>query len=91
MRFSRTELNHIVVALFVITLALTLHFGLPLLSGFITMLITFGIAFIAHELAHKYVAQRYGFWAEFRYWETGLLLGLFMAFTPVLFLAPGAV
>lgn len=95
MRFSKTELEHITIALFVITLALTLHFGLPsfmgFIGGFILMLLTFGVAFIAHELAHKFVAQRYGFWAEFRYWETGLILGLMMAFTPILFLAPGAV
>jgi len=91
MRFSETEIRHIGVALFVITLALTLHFRLPLITGFLQMLLTFGIAFIAHELSHKYVAQEYGLWAEFRYWETGLLLGLLMAFTPVLFLAPGAV
>lgn len=91
MRFSRTEINHITIALLVITLALTLHFGLPIISGFIIMLLTFGVSFIAHELAHKYVAQQYGFWAEFRYWQTGLILGFLMAFTPLLFLAPGAV
>ena len=91
MRFSETEIKHIAIALFVITLALTFHFNLPLARGFVIILLTFGIAFIAHELAHKYVAQSYGFWAEFRYWETGLILGLLMAFTPILFLAPGAV
>jgi Zn-dependent protease len=93
MRFSRTELNHILVALFVITLALTLFFfGSPSPSGFVIMLLTFGVAFIAHELAHKLVAQKYGFWAEFRYWETGLILGLLMGITRAfLFLAPGAV
>ncbi len=91
MRFSKTELEHVAIALFVITLALTFHFRLPIVRGFVIMLLTFGVAFIAHELAHKFVAQRYGFWAEFRYWETGLILGFMMAFTPLLFLAPGAV
>ncbi|MFQ5800222.1 MAG: site-2 protease family protein [Candidatus Hydrothermarchaeales archaeon] len=93
MRFSKMEIQHITIALFVITLALTLFFfGSFSLGGFVTMLLTFGVAFIAHELAHKYVAQRYGFWAEFRYWETGLILGLLMGLTRMfLFLAPGAV
>ncbi len=92
MRFSETEVKHIGIALFVITLALTLFFKLPIVSGFITMLLTFGVAFICHELAHKFVAQRYGYWAEFRYWETGLILGLLMGLTRAfLFLAPGAV
>lgn len=93
MRFSETEVKHIGIALFVITLALTLFFfGSFSIGGFITMLLTFGVAFIAHELAHKFVAQRYGYWAEFRYWETGLILGLLMGLTRAfLFLAPGAV
>jgi Zn-dependent protease len=93
MKFSETEVKHIGIALFVITLALTLFFfGSFSIGGFITMLLTFGVAFIAHELAHKFVAQRYGYWAEFRYWETGLILGLLMGLTRAfLFLAPGAV
>jgi Zn-dependent protease len=93
MRFSETEIKHITIALFVITLALTLFFfGSFSVGGFITMLLTFGVAFISHELAHKFVAQRYGYWAEFRYWETGLILGLLMGLTRAfLFLAPGAV
>jgi Zn-dependent protease len=93
MRFSKTEINHIAVALFVITLALTLFFFESFsISGFVVMLLTFGVAFIAHELAHKFVAQKYGFWAEFRYWETGLILGILMGLTRMfLFLAPGAV
>jgi Zn-dependent protease len=93
MRFSDTEVKHIAIALFVITLALTLFFfGSFSVGGFITMLLTFGVAFISHELAHKFVAQRYGYWAEFRYWETGLILGLLMGLTRAfLFLAPGAV
>ena len=100
MRFSKTESEHIGIALFVIVLALAFHFraeptfrlySSPLVAAFIVMFFSFGIAFIFHELAHKYVAQTYGFWAEFRYWQTGLMLGLLMAFTPLLFLAPGAV
>ncbi len=93
MRFSETEIKHIGIALFVITLALTLFFfGSFSVDGFIIMLLTFGVAFIAHELAHKFVAQRYGYWAEFRYWEKGLLLGILMGLTRwFLFLAPGAV
>ena len=29
-------------------------------------LLTVGIGFVLHEMAHKYVAIHYGFWAEFR-------------------------
>ncbi|MFQ6136045.1 MAG: site-2 protease family protein [Candidatus Hydrothermarchaeales archaeon] len=55
-------------------------------------MISIGVSFIAHELAHKYIAQRYGCWAEFRMWETGLTLAFLMAITlKFVFAAPGAV
>jgi Zn-dependent protease len=53
--------------------------------------VTVGLAFIAHELAHKVVAQRYHCWAEFRADLTMLGLGVLMSFLGILFLAPGAV
>jgi len=53
--------------------------------------VTVGIAFIAHEMAHKIVAQRYHCWAEFRSDLTMLGLGVLMSFLGVVFIAPGAV
>ncbi len=45
-----------------------------------------------HELAHKFVARSYGYWAEFRRSNTWLAIGLFMAFIGFGFIAaPGAV
>jgi Zn-dependent protease len=46
--------------------------------------------FVAHELAHKIVAERRGFWAEFRMWPTGLFLSLVTALVHFLLGAPGA-
>ncbi|HTT17246.1 MAG TPA: metalloprotease [Thermoplasmata archaeon] len=46
--------------------------------------------FVAHELAHKIVAERRGYWAEFRMWPSGLLLSLLMSFIGFLWGAPGA-
>ncbi len=46
--------------------------------------------FIAHELAHKFVAQSHGFWAEFRMYPTGLLLSFVTALVGFLWAAPGA-
>jgi Zn-dependent protease len=46
--------------------------------------------FLAHELAHKIVAERRGFWAEFRMWPVGLLLSFFTALVGFLWGAPGA-
>ena len=51
----------------------------------------FSLGFILHELAHKYVAQGYGLWAEFRLNMTGLLLTAISIVSPIKFIAPGAV
>jgi Zn-dependent protease len=49
-------------------------------------------AFFVHELSHKFMAQKYGLWSEFRMYPKGLLLSLFLAiFTGFVFAAPGAV
>lgn len=53
-------------------------------------LITVGPGFVFHELSHKFVAQRYGFWAEFRMWPFGLVLALVTSMLGVIFAAPGA-
>ncbi len=47
--------------------------------------------FFMHELAHKYMAFRYGFPAAFRAWYMGLFIALASAFVGFLFAAPGAV
>ncbi len=58
----------------------------------IVALVATGTGFILHELAHKYVAIRYGAAAEFFAWPAGLLFALVMAFTVgIVFAAPGAV
>jgi Zn-dependent protease len=56
---------------------------------------TVGIAFFVHELAHKYVAQRYGKYAEFKAFVPWLVIGLLLAFAyralGILLVLPGAV
>ena len=59
---------------------------------FIISLVTVGISFIFHEMGHKFVAQQYGAWAEFRMSFGMLLLAIYMAWQiGILFAAPGAV
>lgn len=56
-------------------------------------LLTVGLGFIGHELAHKFTAQRYGCKAEFRAWIWGLVLALVIAIISggrFFFAAPGA-
>lgn len=53
-------------------------------------LVTVGPGFVLHELSHKFVARRYGFWAEFRMWPQMLFLAILMSLSGFLFAAPGA-
>jgi len=47
--------------------------------------------FLVHELSHKFVARRYGCWAEFRADYRMLGFALVTSFFGILFAAPGAV
>jgi len=60
-----------------------IYFGIALL--------TVGIGFILHEMAHKFVAIRFGYWAEFVKDNTMLLVAVIMAaLVGFVFAAPGA-
>ena len=59
-------------------------------QGFALSMLTVGPGFVLHELSHKFVAQRYGFWAEFRMWPMGLVLALVTSLIGFIFAAPGA-
>lgn len=54
-------------------------------------LLTVGIGFILHEMAHKFTAIRYGYWAEFRKDNSMLLVAIVLAsLVGFVFAAPGA-
>jgi Zn-dependent protease len=54
-------------------------------------LLTVGIGFILHEMAHKFTAIRYGYWAEFRKDNSMLLIAIVLAsLVGFVFAAPGA-
>lgn len=60
-----------------------IYFGISLL--------TVGIGFIFHEMAHKFTAIRYGYWAEFRKDNSMLLVAVALAsLVGFVFAAPGA-
>ncbi len=102
---SPEERNNLLLAMGALTLALMMVFYRGL-NGFIWAISNdpVGVAIIGliavattvtgfamHELAHKFVAQRYNCWAEFRYSLQGLFLALFTAALGFLVAAPGAV
>lgn len=87
--FSKKEIRDLSISV----IALSLIFASYDISAIpITILIVLTV-FISHEMSHKFLAQRYGCFAEYRMWPLGLLLGLVTALIPggIVFAAPGAV
>lgn len=55
------------------------------------ILVTVGSGFILHELAHRFVARKFGAYAVYKMWPVGLLVALIFSFMGFVFAAPGAV
>ena len=100
--FSSVELRDITVAWLALGLAFAISYAIRygLFFGgvspsdfvyiFLVSILTVGPGFVFHELSHKFVAQRYGFWAEFRMWPQMLVLALLTSLLGFIFAAPGA-
>lgn len=104
-RIDAQEWTNILTSILAISLSLTFaNGGMELDPSYFAFLmavfgITIGSGFLLHELAHKYVAIKFGCKARFEAWTAGLVLMLALAIVPQLmgwgrwplFLAPGAV
>lgn len=65
--------------------------GQGIAQAFIISLLTVGIAFVTHECAHKFMAIREGYWAEFRRNDLMIILAVVMGWTlGMVIAAPGA-
>jgi Zn-dependent protease len=90
--FSTTELKHL-------TLGTLLVLGVGLsfiqyveLTSLVSLAIAFTLSFFLHELAHKFSAQHFGLWAEFRLTMQGALITLISMLLPFFkIISPGAV
>lgn len=102
LRTSGEEVKQLLIAWLALTVGFTLLMSAPLQSGsgletgefavtFAVALVTGGAGFLLHELAHKVVAQRYGYWAEFRADYEMLAVTIASGALGFLFAAPGAV
>jgi len=99
-RFNKTEIMHIIGAIAALTVAFTLvmrgnvlHAD-PIMNIIYLVGISFLIvvcSFLVHELGHKFVAQRYNAWSEFRAHPMGLIIAMVMSVMGFFFAAPGAV
>lgn len=90
LRFSKLELVHLIIGTALVTAV-----GLSLIQYRVRwdFLAIFVSAFLVHEFGHKFLAQMYQSWAEFRLFLFGAAVTAFSAL-PILgfkFIAPGAV
>jgi Zn-dependent protease len=106
MRFSRIELRDLAICWLALGFCFSLQYlipnrDIPYPQSLVQFAVNFGIAligigagFVFHELAHKGVAQHFGYHAEFRMWKMGLVIALaaaLLSFGKFFFFAPGAV
>lgn len=94
------ELRDLVVSALLLALAFSLAFsgGFQALSYPGILIIMFPLAlvgvstgFVLHELGHRFVARRFGCFAEYKMWTTGLVVAIICSFFGFVFAAPGAV
>ena len=99
--FSKIEIRDIAISIAVLTAAFTLifrnwklfsnDFMTNLLCWIATAFLLVILSFMLHEMGHKFTAQKFGAWSEYRMYPLGLLLCLVMSFLGFLFAAPGVV
>ena len=84
---SKIEFRDLLISVLVLSFAFYRAFNMD----FLTAVIIITLAFVLHELSHRYLARRYGCFAEYRMWPLGILLALLSSFIGIIFAAPGAV
>jgi len=95
--FSLSEVKELIFATVLILLVgFSIRVAFPFFTGIdlmriLTLGFIFTLSFLSHEIAHKFTAQSYGYWAEFRLFPLGVLLTSISIFFPIKFIAPGAV
>jgi Zn-dependent protease len=94
-KFTASEIRDLIIAFIVISLCFAIVNAGRDISGILSILpivmVGVGAGFILHELGHKFVSMKYGYWAEFKLWHQGLIFALVTSFFGFVFAAPGAV
>jgi len=93
--FSSIEVKHLLLGIILVSLVGISFITRSILFSNPTMILlestVFILSFIAHELAHKFAAQKFGLWAEFRLSISGALITLISVLLPLKVIAPGSV
>ncbi len=93
-RISSIELRDLLLSLVALVVAFSvLMNGKRIPDGETILIITVGVGtgFLLHEMAHKFVALHFGYFAEYRANRKGLLFAVAASFVGFIFAAPGAV
>ena len=94
-KFTLSEVRDLLIAFFFISLCFGILYSgrdMNALANILPMvMVGVGLGFILHELGHKFVSMRHGYWAEFKIWPQGILFALVTSFFGFVFAAPGAV
>jgi Zn-dependent protease len=93
-RVSSAELKDLLLSLVALVIAFSVMIGgrsFPSINLVLIVSVGVGTGFLLHEIAHKVVAMRFGYWAEYRANMSGLILAVVLAFAGFIFAAPGAV
>ena len=92
---ERDELIELIISWITISVAFAWNVNpYTFLSSLPFYLLAVGTAFIFHELAHRYVANHFGYPARYIMWKEGLLFAILLAILTngrFVFAAPGAV
>ena len=93
-RVGPTEQIDLLLSWVVLVIGFSLVIGgrrVPSIDLILTSALGVGTGFLLHELVHKFIAQRYGYWAEYRANRNGLLIIIIMSLMGFILAAPGAV
>ena len=93
-RISSIELKDLLLSLVALVVAFSILINgkrIPDLEIILIITVGVGTGFFLHEMAHKFVALHFGYWAEYRANMTGLFFAVALSFAGFIFAAPGAV
>ena len=94
-KFTLSEVRDLLIEFFFISICFGILYSgrdMNALANILPMvMVGVGLGFILHELGHKFVSMRHGYWAEFKIWPQGILFALVTSFFGFVFAAPGAV
>ena len=93
-RISSIELRDLLLSLAALVVAFCVLMNgkkIPDLETILIITVGVGTGFLLHEMAHKFVALHFGYFAEYRANRMGLLFAIAASFAGFIFAAPGAV